>query len=154
VLIGMPGCGKSAVGRRLAALTGRPFLDADDEVTRRAGRSPADIITQDGEDAFRRIESEVLSELGKGSGAVIATGGGCVTRRENLPALRRNSVVVWLRRDLSRLPSKGRPLSRRSTPEALYAARRPLYEAFADHTVENTGTVDDTARRIKEELSL
>ena len=151
VLIGMPGCGKSAVGAALAEAMGRPFLDADAIVTERFGEIPA-IFAAQGEDAFRKMETQVLSELGKRTGCVIATGGGCVTRPENWYHLRQNGRLLWLRREIEALPTAGRPLSQRRSPRALYAEREPLYRAWAEAAIENTGTVTDTVRKIWEAI--
>lgn len=135
VLIGMPGCGKSTIAREITECTGRVLFDADDEIEKTAGMSPAQIIKEKGEDEFRRIESSVLLELGKKSGAVIATGGGAVVRAENYDYLHQNGIIVWLRRDLSLLPSNGRPLSQQKGLERLFEERAPLYEKFADITI-------------------
>lgn len=151
VLIGMPGCGKTRLGKLLAKAMDRPFLDADEELTHRVGRSPAELIRQEGESAFRALETETLAELGKGSGQVIATGGGCVTRPENRDLLRQNGRVFWLRRDLDKLPTADRPLSQTLGPEELYRQRKEKYAAFADHTVENNG---DPKAAVEEILDL
>ena len=105
VLVGMPGCGKSTVGALLAEKLGRPVLDADEEVVRIAGKSIPDIFAQDGEEVFRGYETSALDTLGKGSGAVIATGGGCVTRARNYPLLHQNGILFWLTRPLEKLPT-------------------------------------------------
>ena len=152
VLIGMPGCGKTVVGRALAARTGRPFLDADAVLVERAGMTIPAIFELEGEEGFRRRETEILADLGKGSGAVIATGGGCVTRPENYPLLHQNGVIVWIQRALENLPTAGRPLSRRGSLAEMYEQRRDKYAAFADHTVASGEVVDDTVRRIMEVL--
>ena len=150
ILIGMPGCGKTRLGKLLARELDRPFLDADEVLTREAGRSPAKIIRQEGEAAFRDLETQVLAELGKGSGAVIATGGGCVMRPENRDLLRQNGRIFWLRRDLGKLPVSNRPLSQSVGPEELYRRRKDLYAAFADHRVENNGSPKAAAKEILE----
>ena len=152
VLIGMPGCGKSAVGRALAKALDRPFIDADGEIVKAAGCSIPDIFAAEGEAGFRARETAALSDLGKGSGAVLATGGGCVTRAENYPLLHQNGVIVWLKRDLSKLPTAGRPLSQRNSAETLYQQRRDKYAAFADITVDNNGPLEDTVSHILEAL--
>ena len=136
VLIGMPGCGKSTVGRALAKALGKKFADTDEEIVRLSGRTPADIIREDGEEAFRRIEHEAVCRLGKSSGYVIATGGGVVTRAENYAPLHQNGILVFLRRPLEELSSAGRPLSQSVGVEALYEKRLPLYEAWADARVD------------------
>ncbi len=153
VLIGMPGCGKSAVGRALARALARPFIDADSEIEKAAGMTIPAIFAAGGEADFRRRETEILSLLGKGSGAVIATGGGCVTRRSNYPLLHQNGTIVWLQRALEALPTDGRPLSQQNSLQDLYAQRRDKYAAFADVTADNNGAVDQTVSQILEALS-
>lgn len=148
ILVGMPGCGKTTVGRALAAKLGRPFLDADEELVRTAGRSIPEIFAQEGEAGFRARETEVLRRLGGGSGAVVATGGGAVLREENYDALHQNGHIVWLRRDLGLLPREGRPLSKNADLAAMYEARAPRYARFADAAVENDGTPEDAAEAI------
>ena len=152
ILIGMPGCGKSTVGRRLAERLGRPFLEADGEIEKAAGRSIPAIFAEEGEAGFRLRETAVLAELGKRSGAVIATGGGCVTRAENYPLLHQNGTIVWLTRDPDKLAREGRPLSLHADLSAMYAARAPLYARFADCRAENRGTPDEAADAILEVL--
>ena len=152
VLIGMPGCGKSTIGTLLAETLGRTFVDADAQIVQMAGKSIPEIFAQDREDAFRQWESDALAHLGKQSGLVIATGGGCVTRQGNYPALHQNGSIVWLERDLSLLPTDGRPLSQSNRLEEMYAVRKPLYEAFADVRVANTGSPENTVTEILSKL--
>ena len=136
------------LGGLLARELGRPLLDADEELTKRLGRTPAELIQSEGEAAFRAEETETLRILGKGSGTVIATGGGCVTRPENRDLLRQNGRVFWLRRDLGKLPTAGRPLSQSLGPEELYRQRRDRYAAFADHIVDNNGSPEAAVKEI------
>lgn len=152
ILVGMPGCGKSTVGQALARRMDRPFIDTDTLIEERAGVSIPEIFAAEGEAGFRARETAVLSELGMGSGAVIATGGGCVTRAENYPLLHQNGVIVWLRRSLDRLPTAGRPLSRQNPVETLYAQRKDKYAAFADISVDNDGSIERTLEMLWEEL--
>ncbi len=152
VLVGMPGCGKSSIGTLLAEKLDRPFLDADAEIEKAAGMPIPDFFKLCGEGAFRDLESRVLAELGKRSGAVIATGGGAVLREENYAALHQNSTIVWLTRDLARLPIDGRPVSQATSLDALFAARKARYERFADHIIDNNGAPDETVRAILEAL--
>ena len=152
VLIGMPGCGKSTIGNLLARKLGRKFVDADEEIIQLAGKSIPEIFAQDGEEIFREWETMALEHLGKQSGLVIATGGGCVTRQGNYPALHQNGSIVWLERDLSLLPTDGRPLSQSNRLEEMYAVRKPMYEAFADVRVANTGSPEDTVTEILSKL--
>lgn len=152
VLIGMPGCGKTSVGRALAETLHRPFLDADEILVQQAGMSIPDIFRLEGEDGFRRRETAVLAGLGKRSGCILATGGGCVTRAENYPLLRQNGTIFCLTRALDLLPSAGRPVSQALGAEAIYAQRKPLYERFADHMISNDGALSDTINEILEVL--
>ena len=152
ILIGMPGCGKSTVGESLAAHLGKQFVDADAELVKIFGRSIPDIFAKEGEEGFRSKETQILSELGKRSGLIIATGGGCVTRQENDPLLHQNGTIVWLQRDLDQLPTDGRPLSQKNKLSDMYAVRKPLYEAFSDVTIDNGGSVHDTVSMILTKL--
>ena len=131
----------------------RELLDADAAVEAAAGCTIPEIFAQGGEAAFRRMETQALEALGKRSGCVIATGGGCVTRAENYPLLHQNSVIVWLQRDTARLPSKGRPLSQNADLAAMYAVRAPLYARFSDYSADNNGSPEETVRHIMEVLS-
>lgn len=153
VLIGMPGSGKSTVGAALARRLERPFVDADEEIVRRAGRSIPEIFAEDGEERFRTLETEVLSDLGKRSGIVLATGGGAVLFERNLPLLRQNGRIYRITRDVSRLATCGRPLS--SSPERLREMEReraPFYERAADVTVSNDGSTAETVAAIMRDL--
>ena len=152
VLIGMPGCGKSTIGRLLAQETGKQFVDADEALEARLGRKITDIIPQDGEAAFRRMESDTLSELGKQSGLVIATGGGCVTQQRNYPLLHQNGTIFFLTRQLHKLATEGRPLSQPGKMQQMYAQRLPLYRQFADGEISNDGPVEETLRTIRSAL--
>lgn len=153
VLIGMPGSGKSTVGAALARRLEWPFVDADEEIVRRAGRSIPEIFAEDGEERFRTLETEVLSDLGKRSGIVLATGGGAVLFERNLPLLRQNGRIYRITRDVSRLATCGRPLS--SSPERLREMEReraPFYERAADVTVSNDGSTAETVAAIMRDL--
>lgn len=148
ILIGMPGCGKSTVGALLADKLGRKLADADEEIIRLAGKPIPEIFAQDGEAVFRDWETRALSQLGKQSALVIATGGGCVTQPRNYPLLHQNGLIIWLKRDISKLPTDGRPLSQINPLDAMLAKRAPMYAAFADHTVSNDGTAEETVAAI------
>lgn len=150
ILLGMPGCGKSTVGRALAERTGKPFVDCDQVLEERLGMSAGDFILQSGEEAFRAHESALLEELGKQSGLVIATGGGCVTRMQNYPHLHQNGVMIFLERELSKLPKKGRPLSLRGNLQDMYTIRLPMYRTFADLIVPNDADPMTVAQNVEE----
>lgn len=153
VLIGMPGCGKTTVGRALAKRMGRELVDLDEEIVRRAGHPIPDIFAQEGEDAFRALETQVVREVGRRTGLVISTGGGVVTRPENRDPLRQNGVIVHLTRPLKLLPVAGRPVSQSTDRETLWRRRAPLYAAFADVTADNGGSLEQTLEQIEKELS-
>ena len=151
ILIGMPGCGKSTLGQAVAAALQREFVDCDAEIVRRAGKSIPEIFAQDGEGAFRALESGVLADVCRGHGLVISTGGGAVLRAENRDAMRQNGRVCLIRRALAFLPRDGRPLSASEDAVArLWEARRAAYETAADFPVENDGTVEEAAEKIRE----
>ena len=148
VLIGMPGCGKSTIGNILAEMTGKQFVDMDAEIERTAGMPIPEIFAQFGEGHFRSLETQVLAEFGQKSGLIIATGGGCVTRDENYPLLHQNGMIYWIQRDISQLPTEGRPLSQAGKLQEMYRVRKPLYERFADEIVNNNGAVRQAAQEI------
>lgn len=147
LLVGMPGCGKTTVGQQLAQELGKKFVDADQALEETTGRRITDILPSQGEAAFRALETQTLADLGKQSGLVIATGGGCVTREENYNLLHQNGTVFWLTRELNKLPTQGRPLSR--DLGQMYARREPMYRRFADAAVSNDGSVEQTVREIR-----
>lgn len=148
VLIGMPGCGKSTIGSMLSQHLGRKFADSDAEIVRLAGKSIPKIFAEDGEDAFRELETQVLSELGKQSQLVIATGGGCVTQPHNYPLLHQNGIIVRLNRCLELLSTHDRPLSQSVKLQDMFVQRNPLYKSFADYSVDNNGSLDNTVKQI------
>ena len=148
ILIGMPGSGKSTVGKALSERLGRAFFDTDAMIVESEGRSIPAIFKEEGEDIFRLLESRALRDAGMLSGAVISTGGGVVTRECNYTPLHQNGRIVFLHRDLDILPVDGRPISQNTSKTELYAKRLPLYNAFADVTVENNGSVAETVGRI------
>ena len=136
VLIGMPGSGKTTVGKRIAERLHRRFVDTDELVIRKDGRQIPQIFAEDGEPFFRGLETAVIEELSHEHGLVIATGGGAVMRERNRELLRRNGIIFWLDRPVADLPSYGRPLSQSRGVEAIFAEREPVYRTFADRVVE------------------
>lgn len=151
VLIAMPGAGKTTVGAAAAKLMGKAFVDTDEEIARRTGRTPAEIIRADGEDAFRVLESTVIAELSRQGGQVIATGGGAVTRGENMFRLRQNGVILFLDRALDQLATEGRPLSGDfETLRRRWLERYPLYRRYCDLKLDNDDTIETAAERVKE----
>lgn len=153
VLIGMPGAGKTTIGRALAEKLGKRFIDLDETIEKLYGKKPESIIRLAGEKEFRRTERVAAAWAGKFTGAVISTGGGIVTVEENFAALSQNGIIVYIKRGLYKLSTAGRPLSSAKPLEALFAERKPLYEAWRDIEVENDGSVDDAVDKIIAEIN-
>ena len=149
VLIGMPGCGKSAVAEALGKALGREVLDTDAYIEEHTGYTPEQIITMQGESVFRTHESEAVRELGSAFGAIVATGGGAVLHEENYAPLHQNGVIFWLRRDLDKLERDGRPLSRAGNLNAMYEMREKRYLRFADYIIDNNRALEDTVEDIR-----
>ncbi len=150
VLIGMPGSGKSSVGATLTETTGKPLADTDQLIVEKAGKPIPDIFREDGEPAFRDLESEVIRELSLQGGQIISTGGGAVLRPENVTVLRQNGRLFWLDRDPDSLvPTDDRPLADTvAKMKALYQEREPIYHASADVIIPVFGTPESTAALI------
>ena len=148
ILIGMPGCGKSTVGRILAEKLSKEFMDADTVTSSIAGMPIPEIFAKFGEDRFRDYETEALKQLGMQSGKVIATGGGCVTKDRNYPLLHQNGRIFRIHRNLNVLPIDGRPLSQGTPLEEMYRNRKPLYEVFSDYEINNDSDLNDTVQAI------
>lgn len=149
VLIGMPGCGKSTVGKLLCEKLGREVLDTDSEIVKADGRTIPEIFSADGEGFFRQLETQAVKNVGKQLGKIVATGGGAVMKKENRDALKQNGTVIYLKKDLSLLSLDGRPLSKdEDAVRKIYEARKDTYEAFADYTVEVSNDADITAERV------
>ncbi len=153
VFIGMPGCGKTTTARRLAALTGREFIDIDAEIVKLCQKPIPEIFADEGEDTFRRIETQVTADICKRSGCIISCGGGVVTRPENRRLIRQNSTVVFLFRNINTLATRGRPLSETNEADKLWEARSPMYKEWSDLKLMNNG-VNSTAIAIAKALHL
>ena len=148
VLIGMPGSGKTTLGSLLAAKTGREFIDADQKIEEQSGMKIPEIFAQYGEKTFRDMETEVLADLGKKSGIVLSTGGGCVTLARNYPLLHQNGTIIWVQRKISELSRDGRPLSQTTSLEQMYLDRKESYEKFADIVIENNNTPEQAVESL------
>lgn len=155
VLCGMPGSGKTTVGKILARERGLEFVDTDEEIERLTGCHPSQIIERDGEKAFRDIESSVCASLAGRTHCVISTGGGAILREENVRHLKNNGLVFFLDRPLECiLPTDDRPLSNSEDKlKALYATRYPIYRAASDHVIGCEGNVASVVKRIREVIS-
>ena len=152
VLCGMPSSGKSTIGQMLAERLGMGFTDTDELITRREGRPIRDIFATRGEKVFRAIESQVISDISRSLGCVIATGGGAVLNQANVHSLRRNGTIILIQRDPELLlATPDRPLSsRREDLLRLLEERREAYLNAADHIVSNNASPGDCVRQIEQ----
>lgn len=149
VLVGMPGCGKTTLGKQLEKLLGKEFVDTDELIKKRENKSIPQIFADNGEEYFRKVESEVLADVGKLSGKIISTGGGVIKNKNNHFPLKQNGVIVWVKRDIDLLVCDGRPLSKdKFALEKLYEERKDNYAFFADECVVNDKSVDDAVKEI------
>jgi len=143
VLIGMPGSGKSTIGRQLAKRLDKEFIDLDDVITTNAGIPIPEIFANHGESVFRNMETFTVKEYAKQKKLVIATGGGVILRKDNMDALMQNSVIVFIKRELEDLATDGRPLSKDiATLQKMYETRLPLYEKYSDSSIDVTDNVE------------
>lgn len=153
VLIGMPGSGKSTIGKMLAEKTGKEFYDTDSLIEAREGKNIPEIFKECGEEYFRDIERAVINELSEVKGAVISTGGGAVEREENYYSLAANGRILLIDRAADSLTTTGRPLSQEKGIERLYRMRFPLYRSWADDIIEcNSKSVEEIIEDITEKI--
>ncbi|MFL5737521.1 MAG: shikimate kinase [Actinomycetota bacterium] len=159
-LVGMPGSGKSSVGRSLAPLLNVPFVDLDDEVEQQSGRTVAEIFEGGGEGAFRLAESRALAAVAAGAGAVVACGGGIVVDPSNRAVLASSGVVVYLEAPLETLRARvgdggARPLLKGDPEvelERLLRDREELYGSVAEHIVDAESDAETVAKAVAEAL--
>ena len=148
IIIGMPGSGKTTVGKALAERLGMHHIDIDEAIIKLYGRSPERIIRREGENAFRRTEHVAAEWAGKQISSVVSAGGGIVLRADNKNALRQNGTVIMINRDVTSLETCGRPISQNRSIEEIYNERMPLYREWCDLEVDNNGTVEETVDTI------
>lgn len=150
VLIGMPGSGKTTIGKVLADKLGRVFVDTDEEIIKETGAEISEMFSEYGERYFRDCESDIIRKEALGGGKIIATGGGAVLRKENVDLLRMNGIIVFLDRALDELlPTSDRPLSDDTQKmKNLYTERMPIYKSVSDITVEPQGYGDTAAEMV------
>lgn len=149
VLIGMPSCGKTTVGKILKDKINKELVDIDDLIEKRINMSIKDYIENNGEASFRKIEKEIVFETSKKNNLIISTGGGVIKDYQNIEALKGNGIIVFIDRDIDKLtPTESRPLSKDiDALHKLYVERLPLYNKYADIKVSNN---DDIIKVVEE----
>ena len=149
VIVGMPGCGKSRIGKLAAKLLDREFIDLDAVIVERAGMSIPEIFAKFGEQHFRELERQAAEIVAAKSSVVISTGGGTIVQPGAPELFRRTGCICYLKRPLEELQTAhGRPLSRdREAVAKLYAARREKYESAADFQIDNTNAAPEAVAR-------
>ena len=153
VLVGMPGCGKTSLANILGQRLNMAVVDTDSIIEEKIKTTIPEYFKTHTEEQFRRIESEAIAEAGKMSGVIISTGGGCVTTLKNYEPLHQNGTIVWIKRDLNNLPKDNRPLSQKTDMAEMFKKREPLYNNFADFSVENNTDIQTAAEKILEGIS-
>ena len=147
VLIGMPSAGKTTIGKMLQDKLGKTFVDLDDMIIEKAGKTIPEIFQESGETGFRAIETEVAIEASKMNNMIIATGGGAIKHKVNMDFLRLNGITIYIDRDVDKLISSdpNRPLS--SSKQALqqmHKERQPLYQKYAAYVADNNTDIEKT----------
>lgn len=154
VLIGMPGSGKSVLGKVLSDLSGRPLVDIDSIIESKAGMTIAEIFSRHGELYFRALESEVIASYGAETGHIISTGGGAPMSEKNRRSLLQNGRIYLVERELEQLSTGGRPLSKDiGALRNMYAERASVYRDFCDVSVENNKEIEALAIDIWEDFN-
>lgn len=150
VLIGMPGCGKTTVGKKIASKLHRPFLDTDVEIFNFSGKTPSEIIQEKGEPYFRQIETEVCRKISTKKAVIIATGGGAILRSENVSNLKKNGILFFINRDIQNIKTtKDRPLSNTQNKLLeIYKERLPIYKANSDFEIISDENIEHTINSI------
>ena len=148
ILIGMPGSGKSTIGKLLSSLSGKEVIDTDEEIVKSAGMSIPEIFEKGGETLFRDLEREAVKKAVSQTGKIIVTGGGVIKSEENFLPLKRSGKIYHLERQLSELSREGRPLSQNADLSKMYAERLPLYKKFRDIRIDVQPTPEQTSEMI------
>ena len=151
VLVGMPGCGKTTIGKLLAKVTGKTFIDTDEEIVKRENKPIPRIFAEVGEKGFRKIESQVIFDISTVQNSIIATGGGAVLDPFNVEMLRENGKIYFIDRELDSIAATGdRPLSsNRADLEKRYKERYPIYSSICDFHLKASNDAHENAEEIK-----
>ena len=158
ILIGMPGCGKTTIGKMLSKALDMEFCDCDSVLEKNENTTIPKIFESFGEDYFRQLEAKTLSQLCKRQNAVISTGGGVVERKENLDILKKSGIVVFINRPLEMIlkdvDTSNRPLLKDGKQRliSLYNRRIDLYKSACDIEIENSAAIDAVVAKIIDEV--
>lgn len=153
VLVGMPGCGKTTLSKILSDKLSKKFVDTDQEIQKYFQEKISKIFEIYGEEKFREAETEIIKKYGKENNLILSTGGGAVVDSENYYPLKQNSRIYWIKRDLNKLDTKNRPLSKNLNEiKKIYESRKLMYENFSDKIVLNNERLEDAAQKILEDF--
>lgn len=153
VLVGMPGCGKTTLSKILSDKLSKKFVDTDQEIQKYFQEKISKIFEIYGEEKFREAETEIIKKHGKENNLILSTGGGAVVDSENYYPLKQNSRIYWIKRDLNKLDTKNRPLSKNLNEiKKIYESRKLLYENFSDKIIFNNERLEDAAQKILEDF--
>lgn len=154
VLIGMPGSGKTTVGKYLSEIIGYEFVDVDEYLEKKENRTINSIFKENGEEYFRTLESKYIDEISKRSKTIISTGGGSVKKERNINSLKKNGIIIYLNRAVENIYNEdhtNRPLLQNiDNIYNLYNERKELYNKYADIIVDNNDTIESVAKKLKE----
>lgn len=156
VLIGMPGCGKTTIGRLVSQKLDIGFCDIDHYIEKKEGRIIPDIFKDNGEEYFRKLESEAVEKVSKKTGCMISTGGGVVKFHKNMELLKKSGIIIFINRTvesiISDIETDGRPLLKDGKEKLykLYRERIDLYKKYSDYEVLNEGSLEDIVEKISE----
>ena len=152
VLIGMPSCGKSSLGKKLSKQLGYDYIDIDKKIVEKTNKTIPQIFIESGETGFRKIESEVCLEVSKCNHTVISCGGGIIKNEINMKALALNGFIIYIKRDVDKLlVGNGRPLSKdKNALLKMFEEREPLYIKYSDTSISNNGYFKYTLKNLKE----
>lgn len=154
VLIGMPGCGKSTLGRLLSIESKLKFIDLDEYVVEKNSMTIEEMFNK-GEEFFRDMETKAVEEASKGCGVIISTGGGVVKREANIKILRKNGFIIFIDRSIEKiietLDSSKRPLLKDNVEKiySLYSERYELYKQYSDAIIFNNREIEEALNNIK-----
>lgn len=153
VLIGMPGCGKTSLSKILSDKLLKKFIDTDREIQKYFQETISKIFEIHGEEKFRETEIEIIKKYGKENNLILSTGGGAVINKENYYSLKQNSRIYWIKRNLNKLDTKNRPLSKNLNEiKKIYQSRKLMYKNFSDKIILNNEKPEDAVQEILEDF--